>query len=678
MKRISFCLLVSLLFVLVSCKKDFSKISTSRWKPDVAAPFVQTEMSLRNLMADDTSLIVDDDSLLVFYYQRDSIIQLSADSLIHLEDTVDVQYDFSLGDIKMADFEIDAGVTLNDLLPYMDETVADSLQAHDGEVAVFPPFNLQEPVTIDIPPVGQYEVLTFSAGYFDIQISNQLPVKLEDIQFDLVDAVNNKVIKSVSLAQNDTGQTVHDTLFLKGQTLSNTFSLVINSIGSNGSYPDQVLIDLAKGLKVSMMAEEMRVVSGKAKIEDQVIYSTNQLVDMDFEEVRLWEILFSKGVLSYRMESLLNLSVNILLQLPSANVNGEVPENSFELPAQGSYDGNWSMENMNIDLTQDSLQPYNRFPVYLQLVIEPTPEIVEFDSSDKVTATFTMKDMTVDFASGNMGKQTFTFEEDTLDLDLNFLESIIGEIIFDNPELIVNYSNGFGIPMVLHTRFVGVKQLSGNSINLGLDSIVFNYPQTTGEEVQGSVVVDKTNSNIVEFLDFRPDELLFSGEALTNWNNDTMNFLTGSSQLLADAEIRIPLVFSTSSLVFSDTVDFTAGQSDLPVESGTMLLNVLNGLPFDLKLRLQVPDSVTGVIIDQVIFDDIRSAQVDAEGKVVAVTLSEVKAVFDADFLDNLQRANSLLLRAETVSAGGGSQPVGLYSDYKLKLAISFEAKVKP
>jgi hypothetical protein len=230
----------------------------------------------------------------------------------------------------------------------------------------------------------------------------------------------------------------------------------------------------------------------------------------------------------------------------------------------------------------------------------------------------------------------------------------------------------------LHTRFVGVKQLSGNSINLGLDSIVFNYPQTTGEEVQGSVVVDKTNSNIVEFLDFRPDELLFSGEALTNWNNDTMNFLTGSSQLLADAEIRIPLVFSTSSLVFSDTVDFTAGQSDLPVESGTMLLNVLNGLPFDLKLRLQVPDSVTGVIIDQVIFDDIRSAQVDAEGKVVAVTLSEVKAVFDEDFLDNLQRANSLLLRAETVSAGGGSQPVGLYSDYKLKLAISFEAKVKP
>ncbi len=678
MKRIPLCLLVVLLWLVSSCKKDLSTISLSEWNPEMAAPFVRSQMTLRNLIPADSSLLVEDDSLMVYYYQKDSIIQINADSLITIEDTLSSSYDFSLGDIKMESFGMEAGVTLNDLLPWFDEAVADSLLAHDGEYAVFPPFELLEPVTVEIPPVSQYEVLTFSDGYFDIEITNRLPVALQDVRFDIVDVVNNIVVKSVSLAQIDSGATVHDTLFLKGKTLSNTFSVVINSITSPGSYPDMVLIDLSKGLNVNMIARELRVVSGKAKIENQVIYSTIKMVDMGFDEARIWEILFSGGELKYRLESFLNLTVDILLRLPSADVGGEVPENSFLLPANDFYNSSWSLEEMSIDLTTDSLQPFNMIPVYLQLVIEPTTTLVEFDSSDYVKAVFAMEAMKVAYASGNLGKQTFPIDEDVVDLDLGFLENINGEIIFDDPVLTVNYQNSFGIPIVIHTQFTGVKLSSGNTIDLGVDSIVFDYPQTAGEMAEGSVVFDKTNSNIVDFLDFRPDQLVFSGDAFTNWNNDTMNFFTESSQLLGGTEIRIPLVFSTSSLVFSDTVDFSAGQTSLPVSKGTMLLNVLNGLPFDLNLQLQVPDSVTGVVIDKIDFGNIGSAVVDAQGKVVAPVQSNLKAVFDDDFLNNLERANSLLLSAQTVSAGGGSQPVGLYSDYKLSMAISFEATLKP
>jgi hypothetical protein len=258
------------------------------------------------------------------------------------------------------------------------------------------------------------------------------------------------------------------------------------------------------------------------------------------------------------------------------------------------------------------------------------------------------------------------------------MEGIDGEIIFDNPVLTVNYENGFGIPMVLHTDFVGIDQSNGNTINLGVDSIVFNYAKVPGEVVNDFVRFDKTNSGIVEFINFRPDETVFSGDVLTNWNNDTMNFFTEFSSLIVNSEIRIPLVFSTTSLVFTDTVPFLPGQANLPVENGSMLLNVLNGLPFDFALQLQVPDSVTGEIIDHISFDMIQSAIVDEDGKVVSATSSEVRALFNTDFVENLSRANQLLLNAEIVSAGEGSIPVGLYSDSKIKLAISFEAKVQP
>jgi hypothetical protein len=121
-----------------------------------------------------------------------------------------------------------------------------------------------------------------------------------------------------------------------------------------------------------------------------------------------------------------------------------------------------------------------------------------------------------------------------------------------------------------------------------------------------------------------------------------------------------------------------AGQADIPVGSGALHLNVVNGLPFDLAISLLVPDSVTGEIIDQVDFEIIKSAVVDSEGKVILPTESNVTTVFSESFIQNMSRANTLMLSAKTVTAEGGSIPVGLYSDYKLSLAISFEAKLQP
>ncbi|RLD89513.1 MAG: hypothetical protein DRJ09_06485 [Bacteroidetes bacterium] len=678
MKRLPVILFFSALMLLSSCKKDFSKITASDWNPNVVAPFIQTELTLRNLMGVDSSLQIGDDSLMVFYYQRDSILNITADNLVEIPDTVTSYYEFSLGDLTIGDIMQAASVTLNDLLPYVDPAVADTLSANDGNTTIFPPFQLQSPVTVDLSPYEQYETLTFSAGYFDIQITNQLPVTLTNIRFDIMDVVNNSVVQSVVLEQLFAGEVAHDTVFLKGKTLSNTFSYVIHSVESEGSYPDSVLIDLSKGLSLQMNARDMYVVSGVAKIENQIIYSTHEWVNLDFGDARLWEILFAGGELQYQMQSYLNLTLNILLQLSSASVDGVVPENNFDLPANSFYESSWGLANMDIDLTRDTNQPFNRMPIYLELVVQPTVNMVAFDSSDKVKATFVAKEMTAESVNGNLGKHLYLIDEDTLQLDLSFFDNITGQIIFDNPVLTFSYQNGFGVPIVAHTNLYGVNPITGDYLDFGIDSIVFNYPSTEGEVISDSLIFDKNNSNIVDFLAERPDKLIFSGDYQTNWNNDTVNFITRTSLLKANTEIRVPLVFSTTSLVFTDTVDFLNGQADIPVGSGALHLNVDNGLPFDLEISLLVPDSVTGEIIDHVDFDMIKSAVVDAGGNVLSPTQSDVTAVFNQSFIQNMSRANTLQLRAKTVTAEGGSIPVGLYSDYKLSVAISFEAKLQP
>ena len=678
MKRVYFILVFSMLIFLSSCKKDFSKISSSHWKPDVEVPFVRTEMTLRNLMGVDSLVNVGDDSLMVFYYQRDSIVNVSSDSLLSVGDSISSRYEFSVGDLLMSDFSLADSVTLNDLLPHIDPAVADTLQAHNGEMAIFPPFQLQEEVTVDLSPVSQYETLTFSEGYLDVEVTNQLPVSLNNLQLDVFDVINNEVIKSLTITNINPEEVVHDTLFLHGITLSNTFAFILNSMEADGSYPDSVLLNLEQGLGLQIVAKNLKIVSGMAKIENQIIYSANEWVDFDFDDAQLREVLFSEGSIKYDMESFLNFNVNVLLQLSSADVGGEVPEKSFSLSANSFNDGSWDLSNMDIDLTSDSVQPFNRMPVYFELVVEPTPTMVEFDSSDKVSSTFSLEDVKVAYASGNMGKRTFALDEDSLNIDLGFFENINGEIIFDRPEFSIYYQNGFGIPLVTHTNFYGVNQSTGNSVDLGVDSIVFNYPTEVGEVVYDSVKFDKTSSNIVDLLNVRPDKLIFSGDFVTNWNDDTLNFFTNSSNLILSSEIKIPLVFSTSSLVFKDTIDFLSGNVNLPVGSGSLLLNVNNGFPFDLAVQFQVLDSITGEIIDHADFGVIKSALVDDAGMVVSPTESSVSVHFTESFINNMKQANRLLLSAQTVSADGGDVPVGLYSDYKISFAISFEAKIEP
>jgi len=665
------------LILLTGCKKDFSKITTSEWHPTITAPFIQTEMTLRNLIGNDSLLQADEDSLLVYYYQRDSVVYFTPDSLIETRDTA-TSSSFSLGDLMIGDITENVEVTLNDLLPNLPSEVADSLMANDGKFNIFPAFQLESAVTVELPPVNLFETITFSDGYFALQINNQLPVHLTNISIDILDVINNYIIGSLFINNLDSGNIVYDTVFLQGKTLSNEFAYRINHIESKGSYPDSVLINLSKGLAIQLNGQEMRVVRGVAKFESQILYSDNKVVDIDFGDARIREIVLSGGVLQYQFQSYLNLSANIVLRLPTAEKGGKIPENSFNLSPNGFYDVSWNLANMSVDLSTDPEQPYNKMPVFLELEIEQTTGLVQFDSADQVSVDLSVHNLTLAAASGNFGTQSGTINEDTINLDLNYFKNIEGEIIIDDPVFTLSYFNNFGIPMVVHTNFYGKNTSTDETVNLGIDSLVINYPDTEGHSVNESFIFNKTNSNIVEFLALMPDILVFSGDYLTNWNGDTSNFFTEYSSLLVNSEIRIPLVFKSSSLVFTDTLDFLQESIGDPVESGALQLNVVNGLPFNFDVRLQVPDSITGEIVDYVDFGEIQSANIDINGKVSAPVSSVVTVVLNNMFLQNLKRANVLILSAKTITAAGGNVPVGLYADYTLSVAVSFQARLSP
>ena len=133
-----------------SCKKDFSKISTSDWKPGVAAPFIQTTIVLSNLFKDDSNLVTQPDSTLIYFYTQDSVFRISADTILNLEEDISEEQLFSLGELYMPQFGFETDFTMNDILPYLDQDVQDSLLKYDGSFYYFPPFQLLFPLCSDL------------------------------------------------------------------------------------------------------------------------------------------------------------------------------------------------------------------------------------------------------------------------------------------------------------------------------------------------------------------------------------------------------------------------------------------------------------------------------------------------------------------------------------------------
>ena len=678
-RHLTITILISIfIFGTYSCKKEFNKISTSDWKPEVAAPFIHTTIVLNDLFTNDTNLITQPDSSLIYIYYKDSVFNTSADTLLDIEDDIIKEQNFSLGELFMPSFALESEFTLYDILPFLDQNVRDSLIKYNGTENYFPPFQLLEEVTLESEAIEEYIELTFSRGKLFVDINNSLPVSILNIDFNVLDISNNYIIKNINIAELLPNEQYTDSIDITGLTLGNEFGFTINSFESGGSFPDKVYIDLNEGMMFGLDARNLRIISGKAKITEQIMYAETSWIEFPVAPKQLHNILFSEGIFTYNLNSELNVAINVSLNLPESEINNNIPGHDFELLAEGIVNEQWNISGMYTNLTAGPVKAYNQMPIEMEIVILPTDYIVEFDSSDKVNGFFAMEDLNIGYTDGYFGKQQINITNDTFNLNLDFLKRLEGELILQNPSMKIDYVNSIGVPMRIKTNFFGLNSKTGQSQYLEFDSIDVNIPGINGEWVTGEEMLDKTNSTIVDFLSIRPDKLIYFGGGFTNPDESMWNFVNNESKLIGNVELKIPLILRADHLSFSDTLGFSGSSEGFPLQEGLMQLNITNGFPFDLTMKMILVDSLSGNVLDQITFDDIASALVDGEGKVTESVLSEIIVEFDEEFLQNMRISNTAFLEVETSSFGNGEVPVVLYSDYKIDIAIGFLAKISP
>ena len=692
-----FIILIMLLMVFQSCKKDLNKIVGPTLNPTLSVPLLNTNLTLGNLLEQDSNLIFNPDSSIKIVYSDDSLFTISIDEIVEIPDQEDVVKNFELGKVEIEDESNSEIITLYNLIEHIDPVQHDSIMANNGKVGFFPVTDPPTaPVFVVLPEIDNFSEITFSEGFLDIAITNNIRVTINDLTIVLEDIKNGTEIATLLFPPIDSMATVIESIPLDGIEMSNKLQAKITNFTSPGTGPDPadfVLILVHEdNLFFDVTTRDAKATHGVAKIPDQSepIYDKDTTISFDVKgSEKLETITLSQVNLDYFITSTINTGIDLKLMLPDATIDGDsVPPHLITITPPGPITGSWNLDGITFDLTTDSLNPYNSVHIAYEVTTQPTSgnTMVEFDQFNFVEMIYSLQDIVFSYVDGNFGHQKIDIDPDSLDLNIDFLDQISGGLIFSHPEIKLNYSNSIGVPIAVNLLMTA-KSKTGETQDLnivvdGEDTIRFEYPVTPGEIITSSFIINKENSEIQDFLALPPKEITYSGAGVTNTPIETQvyNFAFNTSEFILGVEMELPLSLETSDLQIHETVDVDLDDEfSENVESATLKINAINGFPFNADFLLVLKDSISPdniIVLDTISVEGgLVAAKTNDIGKVIETTNCSLSIGLNEHQIDSFSKANQLTFTAEMSTYE--SKVAKLYTNYYIKAYIAIDGKFK-
>lgn len=698
-----FIILFMLLMAFQSCKKDLNKIVGPTLNPTLSVPLLNTNLTLGNLLEQDSNLIYNPDSSIKIVYSDDSLFSIGVDEIMEIPEQEEVVEHFDLGKVEIDNVSINEIVVLYDMIQNIPSHQRDSILAHDGTVDFFPATDPpSEPVLVTLPAFDNFSSVVLSEGYLVLSITNNIRVPFQNINIVVEDIINNKDIGTFIFPSIDSMATIKDSISLAGVEMSNSLRAKISDFTSPGSglmanpnpppdsIPDPskfVLVEVhTDNLFVEVTTSNIKASSGVAKIPVQTgpIYDNDTTIGFDVPSgAELQHIKLSKVNLVYTITSTIQTTVDLKLMLPDATIDGNpVNPRNITITPSGTINDTWNLDGIEFDLTTDPQEPYNAVHIAYEVTSHSTGEnLVEFDQDDYVEMNYSLDNIDFSFVDGYFGKQSFDVDLDSLDLDIAFLDQISGGLIFSDPNIYLNYSNSIGIPLAVDLKMIG-KSKTGETQDIGLDTIRFEYPTTPGEIIKSSFIIDKENSEIQDFLALPPKEITYSGAGVTNTQpgSQVYNFASITDKFTLGVDMELPLSLETSDLEINETVEVDLDDNfSENIESAALTINAINGFPFNAEFLLVLKDSISPdniVVLDTItVGGGLIAAKTNEIGKVIETTNCSLSIGLNEHQLDSFSKANLLTFTAKMSTYESGVAK--LYTNYYIHAFIAIDGKFK-
>jgi hypothetical protein len=660
--------------VISSCKKNDEPPPA----PEGPVTLIRTELTLGNLLAADTNIQAGDDSLLVYFYQQDTIYRFASNEFYSPYNFPVFKDSIKLELVDIPEFTFDFSFTLNDLLPLFDQDISDTLLQNDSTFHVFPAVQLNEGTERDNGPSEDYLAIAIKSGQIEIKVKNTLPVALENLHFSVLDIQYNSVLKEINLPQLDSNSTYTTIVSLLGKKFSNHFGVALNNFFSQGSDTNEVMINLSKGLEVSLKLKNVVAAGGISKVNAQLIGSKENWIDIITEkEERFFKSMYDSGTISLSVSGMNNANLFAYYILPSVTHNQSIMSDFVFAPNQQVSVKDTSRQGMNFDFTTHPGKHFNRLPIKIAVYLQASDSMIFIDTSDMAVIQLTFSDNPPFYNEGFYGKKTIHSAPFFVDVNPDIAGQESGNILFAEPSFIFNYYNNLNLPVKILPSLTAVNHSYPANVTLNTDSVNVLYPLIPGESAATEKIFDHSNSNIKDLFAIKPDQFIVNVDGRTNWNGQAENFSWDTCSFYGNLSLKIPLKLQSDFLTFSDTIHLNSNIQNEEEATGKLILIALNGFPFAMNLKLQLLNPNENEVVETIDFGNITSAEVDMNGKVskAVETLFEIEA--ENSLIEALQKTKSAVIIMESDKIGNENGPVSLYSNYKTSINITFERRLK-
>ncbi|HKL02666.1 MAG TPA: hypothetical protein VJ911_03285 [Cryomorphaceae bacterium] len=335
----------------------------------------------------------------------------------------------------------------------------------------------------------------------------------------------------------------------------------------------------------------------------------------DFElralDAELKYIKLESGVLKVRATNTIPSKLNFVMTIPKATLNGEPLQIESVIPqATTTHIGELEMEidfsNYSLDLSGETGDDFNILGIDFALSIPEDGNPTLVLNTDEVVLSTTYDNLEVNFASGYLGSESFSFSEGSR---FNELEDLQGAIIdLESAQMGLGFTNGFGVDIRTQI-FDFIAKNSHSEIQSSLNhNLIGSNINLTRASLSGEQIVETTqhyditsdNSNIVDLIELIPDSIKADGSAQLNPFGNIGNyndFASISSVLKCDAEVEIPLRASISNLSLRDTSTLE-WSGDYHILKIKLYLLAENSFPADAEIDIWVANEQNQIILN--------------------------------------------------------------------------------
>jgi hypothetical protein len=408
-------------------------------------------------------------------------------------------------------------------------------------------------------------------------------------------------------------------------------------------------------------------------------------IGLDLEGLSIYGIECKEGNLNISLNSDYDHDIRIALTLNDVlDANNRPLTLEFEM-----Y--NWGTRNVSefVDLSGYYLDIDNNelsYSAEVSIVGSGQP----IDANDEVSLNFSLSDLAFSYLEGNFSNVSIPLDADTLDIPM--LANAINGNVALNPNLTIDIQNSFGVPISPDLSNIYVRRSSGTVVRLqdegesNFFSGEFVLPfQKDRDELPAmlSQQINRDNSNLEEAFAELPRGIAYLlGFELSSSAEDT-SFITENSSISIDMEVEVPLEASFD-ITLQDTLALDLGK-DQDIEQLKLLIKTENDFPIDAQLQVYFLDESGEMIYGSDneplrAFEEqaqlLKAAQIinSSTGETQSVSIDmPISATLDAEKVDLIQNAGSILVQAKLQSNSEDDNMIKLYSSYGIRFSLAMQ-----